>query len=185
MADYVTQNHIVYPKKPHVVKDAKEDEDMTEPEMLEHHICEACYTDDHDFPMELHNGLVLKLHTKNKVICFVNCCLKSNPEQYYCEHLMLYTHWQKVDKILSSIQTYEEAFNSRLGEVKIKMAEYAPLSSVLDTAHATHVHQTSDNAANDTQCKTDPLQVDIGPYLGLPTVQDDPNDVHFVPNILH
>ena len=40
------------------------------------------------------------------------------------------------------------------------------------------------NAASDTQCETDPLQVDIGPYLGLPTVQDDPNDVYLVPNIL-
>ena len=49
---------------------------------------------------------------------------------------------------------------------------------------ATHIYQASENTANDTQYKTDPLQVDIGPYLGLPTVQDDPNDVHFVPNIL-
>ena len=117
---------------------------------------------------------------------------------------------KKEDQVLSNFQTYEEAFNSKLGEVKIKMAEYEPLSSVLDTAQeelaqdrdadpvmapsmqygdelyetATHIHQASDNAANDTQCKTDPLQVDIGPYLGSPTVQDDPNDVHFVPNIL-
>ena len=28
------------------------------------------------------------------------------------------------------------------------------------------------------------MQVDTGPYLGLPTVQDDRNDVHYVPNIL-
>ena len=28
------------------------------------------------------------------------------------------------------------------------------------------------------------MQVDIRPYLGLPTVKDDPNDVHYVPNIL-
>ena len=147
--------------------------------------------------MELHNGLVLKLHTKNKVICFVNTCLKSNPEQYYHECIMLYTHWQKEDQVLSNFQTYDEAFNSRLGEVQIKMAEYEPVSSVLDTAqeelaqqdrngdpvvapsmqyedelHETgaYIHQASDNAANDTQCETDPLQVDIGPYLGLPTV---------------
>ena len=94
--------------------------------------------------------------------------------------------------------------------MKIKIAEYEPLASVLDTAEeelaqdrdadpvlapsmryedelhetATHIHQVSENAANDTQCETDPLQVEIGPYLGLPTVQNDPNDVHFVPNIL-
>ena len=211
MADYVAKIDIVYPKKPRVVTDAKEDEDMTDAEMLEHHICEACYTHDHDFPMELHNGLVLKLHTKNKVMCFVNYCPKSNPEQYYHECLMWYTHWQKEDQVLSNFQTYEETFNSKLGEVKIKMAEYKPLSSVLDTAQeefaqqdrdadpvvapsmqyedelhetATLIHQTSDNAANDTQCKTDCLQIDIGPYLGLPTVQDDPNNVHFVPNLL-
>ena len=83
----------MYTKKPHVVTDAKEDEDVTDPEMLEHHIHEECYTNDHDFPMELHNGLVLKLCTKNKLICFVNYRLKSNPEQYYCECIMLYTHW--------------------------------------------------------------------------------------------
>ena len=55
-----------------------------------------------------------------------------------------------------------------------------------DELHETaiHIHQASENAANDTQCETDPLQVDIGPYLRLPTGQDDPNDVHFVPNIL-
>ena len=46
----------------------------------------------------------------------------------------MYTHWQKEDQILSNFQVYEEAFNSKLGEVKIKMAEYEPLSSVLDTA---------------------------------------------------
>ena len=62
----------------------KKMEDMTDPEMLEHHIHEACYSNDPDFPMELQNGLVLKLHTKNKVICFVNYHLKSNPEQYCC-----------------------------------------------------------------------------------------------------
>ena len=177
---------------------------MTDPEKLEHHIHEACYTNDHDFPMELCSGIVLKLHTKNKVICFVNYHLKSNPEQYYCEHLMLCTHLVKEDQVLSNFQTYKEAFNSKLGEVQIKMAEYEPLSSVLDTAQdelaqdrntdpvvapstqyedelhetAIHMHQASDNAANDTQYETDPLQVDIGPYLGLPTVQDDPNDVH-------
>ena len=88
MADYVAKTDIVYPKKPHVATDVKEDEDMTDPEMIEHHIHEASYTDDHDFPMELCSGLVLKLHTKNKVICFVNYHLKSNPEQYYHEHLM-------------------------------------------------------------------------------------------------
>ena len=74
------------------------------------------------------NGLVLKLHTKNKIFHFVNYCLKSNPEQYYPECLMLYTHWWKEDQILSDLQTYEEAFNSNLGEVKIKVAEYEPLS---------------------------------------------------------
>ena len=80
LADCVAKIDIVYPKKPHVVTDAKEDEDMTDPEMLEHHICEACYTNDHDFTMELYSGLVLKLFTKNKVICFVNYHPKSNPE---------------------------------------------------------------------------------------------------------
>ena len=99
MADYVAKIDIVYPKKPHVVTDAKEDEDTTDPDMLEHHICEVSNTDDHDFPMELCNGLVLKIYTKNKVICFVNYHLKSNPVQYYCECLMLYTHWQKEDQI--------------------------------------------------------------------------------------
>ena len=89
MAEYVAKIDIGYPKKPHIVTDAKEDEVMTDPEMLEHNMHEASYTDDHDFAMELHNGLGLKLCTKNKVIHFVNCCLKSNPEQYYheCTHI--------------------------------------------------------------------------------------------------
>ena len=47
---------------------------------------------------------------------------------------MLYTHWWKEDQVLNNFQTYEEAFNSKLGEVQIKMVEYEPLSSVLDTA---------------------------------------------------
>ena len=61
-----------------------------------------------------------------------------------------------------------------------------PSTQYEDELHetATHIHQVSDNAANDTQCETDPLQVDIVPYLGLPTVQDDPNDVHYVQNIV-
>ena len=57
LADYVAKIDIVYPKTPHVVTDAKEDKDVTDLEMLEHHIHEACYTNDHNFPMELHNGL--------------------------------------------------------------------------------------------------------------------------------
>ena len=59
----------------------------------------------------------------------------------------------------------------------------APSMQYEDELHetATHIYQASDNAANDTQCETDPLQIDTGPYLGLPKVQDD---VHYVPNIL-
>ena len=76
LADFVAKIDIEYSKKKRT--DIKEDETIMDPEQLEDHVENLTYHNGEDsFPIELRNGITLKLRTKNKIICFRNYRIKN------------------------------------------------------------------------------------------------------------
>ena len=71
LADFVAKIDIEYSKQK--MADIQPDEAIMDPEQLEDHIENLTYNDiDDSFPIEMRNGTILKLQTKNKIIHFRN-----------------------------------------------------------------------------------------------------------------
>ena len=71
LADFVAKIDIEYSKQK--MADIQPDEAIIDPEQLEDHIENLTYNDiDDSFPIEMRNGIILKLRTKNKIIRFRN-----------------------------------------------------------------------------------------------------------------
>ena len=208
LADFVAKIDIEYSKQK--MADIQPDEAIIDPEQLEDHIENLTYNDiDDSFPIEMRNGIILKLQTKNKIINFRNYRLKTDPEEYYRERLMLYVPWKKESDILGNFHTYEDAFSAKHTEIMKKLAVYEPMSSVLESALDNFEKDTFDELCvapsaqheNDDETSTDNATghelafhepdnssaqhlVDIGPLLGIAPVHTDNEDIELIPNII-
>ena len=58
---------------------------------------------------------------------------KLQPENNYCEHLLLYTQHEETD-LYHGKQTYAEAFDSMKDMIQHKMAVYEPMAQILREA---------------------------------------------------
>ena len=86
------------------------------------------------FPIQLGNNKIYK-RRKSKIIRFVNYKQKLDPENYYCECLLLYTPWQHEETDLyHGKQTYAEAFDCMKNMIQHKMAVYEPMAQILREA---------------------------------------------------
>ena len=206
LADYISKLDLEYPKKednsPDDSGDHPHDDELIEAsDIMSHHITKG------SFPIQLQNGLKLKLRSRPKIIRFVNYRHKTHPEDYARERLMLYTSWRKEDELLCGFETYEQSLRARGDVIMAKLAEYEPLSSVLEEvvdemenyevppqditlAPSTQHADLEDDPHDVISDSTGQLQVgapsfDIGPALGLPSHNDDPLDVEFNPTILN
>ena len=179
-------------------------------EQLEDHVENLTYHNGEDsFPIELRNGITLKLQTKNKIIHFQNYRIKNNAEEYYRERLMLYISWKKESDILGNFHTYEDAFNTKRPEIIQKLAIYEPMSSILesaleefekDTCYELCVapsaqHDNNDDAYVDKTTahelafhESDKASgqhlVDIGPLLRIVPVHIDDDNIELIPDIM-
>ena len=183
---------------------------MIDPEQLEDHVENLTYHDGEDsFPIELRNGITLKLQTKNKIIRFRNYRIKNNTEEYYRERLMLYIPWKKESDILGNFHTYEDAFNTKRPEIIQKLAIYEPMSSILESALEEFEKDTFDELCvapsaqhdNNYDANVDKTTahelafhepdnasgqhlVDIGPLLGIVPVHIDDDNIELIPDIM-
>ena len=208
LADYVALIDIQYSKKGQLQE--QNDEEIQDPEQLEQHEQTDSYIDESTFPYHMQNGITLKLHSKKKIIWFVNYHLKSDPENYYREQLMLYVPWRKEHDILGQSTSYQEQFKNNETCIKAKMTEYEPMSSVLESATEELQQETIENniVAPSTQHtdkndgQTQPIiasemavfepdntneqyHTDIGPELGIPTTDIEGFDINLKPNIMN
>ena len=72
----------------------------------------------------LSNGNVVNTchYKKRKVLRFVNYRLLRDPENYYREKLLFYTHWHNEGTdLIKDFHTYEEAFNTQKCEIAKKL----------------------------------------------------------------
>lgn len=71
------------------------------------------------------NGVEIVKRKKPCVLRWVHFDKETDPEKYYRELLMLFTHWRKEDKdLLKSFKSFEESFKSAKGQIEKKQEEY-------------------------------------------------------------
>ena len=121
LADFVAKIDIVYPKKEKSSHCNTNDENVKDfYESNDDDDQNPSYNDEGYFPIQMRNGIVLRLRSKNKVIRFRNYRLKNDVEEYYRERLLLYVPWKKETDILGTFGSYKEAFAAKQDEVKAK-----------------------------------------------------------------
>ena len=208
LADFVAKIDIEYSKQK--TTDIKENETIMDPEQLEDHVENLTYHNgDGSFPIEMRNGIILKLRKKNKIIHFRNYQIKNNGEEYYRERLMLYIPWKKESDILGNFHTYEDAFNAKHAEIMKKLAIYEPMSSILESTLEEFEEDTFDELCvapsaqhdNNDDANVDKTAahelafhepdnrsgqhlVDIGSLLGIVPVHIDDDNIELIPDIM-
>ena len=209
LADFVSKIDIEYPKKNKKSTNLQDkEEQIPDPEQLEDHVEHLEYSEEENFPIQMRNGIILKLHHKNKVIHFRNYRIKTDPEEYYRERLMLYIPWKKETDILRNCAMYEEVFKSRYTEILIKLSVYEPMSSILELALEEYDKEDSNDTflatlAPEHEDENNNLKtsrefafhepdntsgehlIDIGPVLGITPVCRNNDDIELIPNIMN
>lgn len=83
------------------------------------------------------NGVEIVKRKKPCVLRWVHFDKETDPEKYYRELLMLFTHWRKEDKdLLKSFNSFEESFKSAKGQIEKKQEEYEKKGVNLDDVEA-------------------------------------------------
>ena len=186
LADYVSWISIKYTGRSSSVKDDDQNHENTDDDTSE----EDC-TEDDIFPYAMPNGIVLNKRKEQKIIRFVNYRLKSEPEQYYRERVMLYTAWKNEERLLDGFATYKDVFYHHKELISEQMAIYEPAASMLAEAEEQYEREHQDDiimppTENSTHGDMEippEHQFDIGPSIGLPQVHIDP-EVELIPKFL-
>lgn len=114
LADYVSQLDVVFPKES--ITDLSEmetnDDERHQSENEDSGSdTEGEFKDDSTLVV-LRNGIKIKRRKTPRVIRYVRYSLKTNPENYYREKLMLFTPWRnETSDLLCGHQSFEQSFN--------------------------------------------------------------------------
>ena len=185
LAEYVAWIDIEYPgKKPWSHGCVDSDSDDSDNSDGEEDGDESSVSDD-IFPYTMRSGITLRKRKRRKIIRFVNYRLKTNPEEYYRERLMLYTAWTDEDKLKGEFATYQEAFEHHKETICANMAVYEHVpDEVLEKAQAEYDEENvaensnaiegSENDEILCQRVSPEEQFDIGPSIGLAPICQEP-----------
>ncbi|XP_061193259.1 uncharacterized protein LOC133201473 [Saccostrea echinata] len=136
LADYVSQLDVVFPKdneKEFTENEVNDDDDLDNKSHDE---------DDSDLDfgesdtlVTLKNGIKLKRRKVPRVIRYVWFSIKTDPENYYREKLMLFMPWrnESVD-LISGTNTFEKSFHLKKSFLTHKVKEYEFNAEQLDAA---------------------------------------------------
>ena len=201
LADYVAKTEIQYIKSKR--SKVNQDEPMHDAEQLE-----ACDEDEQheeqgQFPYELPSGHILHLRRHDKVLRFRRYSLKTDPENYFRERLLLYLPWRKESALQGEHPTYADAFQAHEERMKANIAKYETLSSDLEAAYE-EFYETQrnidlfDGVATQEDDGEDPValddlpvlppdddsqlfRVDIGSALGIPPTLTEQDHAETLP----
>ncbi|XP_062569080.1 uncharacterized protein LOC134231172 [Saccostrea cucullata] len=134
LADYVSQLDVVFPKD-------------TEKEFAENEVNDDDQdnqSDDDNSDLEfgesdtlvtLRNGIKIRRRKMPRVIRYVRFNIKTDPENYYREKLMLFMPWrnESVD-LISGMETFEKSFHLKKSFLTHKVMEYEFNAEQLDAA---------------------------------------------------
>lgn len=83
----------------------------------------------------LKNGIKIKRRRTPRVIRYVRFNLKTDPDNYYREKLMLFTPWRnECSDLLSGFDSFEQSFNQKKVFLAHKIKEYEHNADMLDQA---------------------------------------------------
>ncbi|XP_062584589.1 uncharacterized protein LOC134246276, partial [Saccostrea cucullata] len=137
LADYVSQLDVVFPK-----------ESISELSEMETNDDERHQSENEDSGSDtegefkedstlvvLRNGIKIKRRKTPRVIRYVRYSLKTNPENYYREKLMLFTPWRnECSDLLCGQQSFEQSFNQKKFFLAQKIKQYEHNADVLEQA---------------------------------------------------
>ncbi|XP_062615034.1 uncharacterized protein LOC134276764 [Saccostrea cucullata] len=137
LADYVSQLDVVFPK-----------ESISELSEMETNDDERHQSENEDSGTDtegefkedstlvvLRNGIKIKRRKTPRVIRYVRYSLKTNPENYYREKLMLFTPWRnECSDLLCGQQSFEQSFNQKKIFLAQKIKQYEHNADVLEQA---------------------------------------------------
>ena len=118
LADYVSQLDVVFPKE------SENTFDQTEINDDENDESDVDFNES-DTLVTLKNGIIIRRRKVPRVITYVRFSLKTDPENYYREKLMLFMPWrdESVD-LLSGTDTFENSSSRRKSFLAHKIKQY-------------------------------------------------------------
>lgn len=137
LADYVSQLNVVFPKES--ITDLSEmetnDDERHQSENEDSGSdTEGEFKDDSTLVV-LRNGIKIKRRKTPRVIRYVRYSLKTNPENYYREKLMLFTPWRnETSDLLCGHQSFEQSFNQKNFFLAKKIKQYEHNADMLEQA---------------------------------------------------
>ncbi|XP_062567926.1 uncharacterized protein LOC134230168 [Saccostrea cucullata] len=138
LADYVSQLDVVFPKddeKELIEKEVNDDDDKNNMSNDEEENDSDLDFGESDTLVTLRNGIKIRRRKVPRVIRYVRFNIKTDPENYYREKLMLFLPWrvESVD-LISGTDSFEKSFNRRKSFLTNKVKEYEYNAEQLDAA---------------------------------------------------
>ncbi|XP_061178430.1 uncharacterized protein LOC133187077 [Saccostrea echinata] len=135
LADYVSQLDVVFPKdnekelNENEVNDDEQDNQSDDEDNSDLDFSES------DTLVTLRNGIKIRRRKMRRVIRYIRFNIKTDPENYYREKLMLFMPWrnESID-LLSGMDTFEKSFHLRKSFFTHKVKEYEFNTEQLDAA---------------------------------------------------
>jgi hypothetical protein len=148
---------------------------------------------------------MLQRRRHDKVIRFRSFSLKSDPENYFRERLLLYLPWREESKLQGQHPTFAAAFKAHEQVMKDNIAKYESLSSDLEEAYEQYYeaqramslldgadeHPVPDDGEDPAALDDLPVlppddqsqlfRVDIGPDLGIAPTLTDQDQAEMIP----
>ena len=160
LADYMSKLVVKYPKK-HTDQYDTDNED--DPESNDECNIESITTSE-AIEITLKSGVVIQSCRVPKVIRFVNYNVKSDPENFAREHLMLYTPRRKEkEDLLGPYDTYQPNFQDHKQQIMKGMKTYEPNKDVMDLTNHLLLSQIEN--------------VDVTVAPNAPSQQQDEDDI--------
>ncbi|XP_062609477.1 uncharacterized protein LOC134271261, partial [Saccostrea cucullata] len=137
LADYVSQIDVVFPKE-NVTQLSEMETNDDETHQSENEDSgsdtESEFKDDSTLVV-LKNGIKIKRRKTPRVIRYVRYSLKTDPENYYREKLMLFTPWRNESSdLLCGQQSFEQSFNLKKFFLAQKIRQYEQNADALEQA---------------------------------------------------
>eukprot|EP00105_Crassostrea_gigas_P014661 XP_011431404.1 PREDICTED: uncharacterized protein LOC105331065 [Crassostrea gigas] len=135
LADYVSQLDVVFPKDTekelfeNEVNDDEQDNRSDDEDNSDLEFTES------DTLVTLRNGIKIKRRKLPRVIRYVRFNIKTDPENYYREKLMLFMPWRNESTdLISGMDTFEKSFHLKKSFLTHKVKEYEFNAEQLDAA---------------------------------------------------
>ena len=151
LADYVSQLDVIFPKQS--TNEVQTELETNDDEIHDAEDVESGSDTDDEFKEDstlvvLKNGIKIKRRKTPRVIRYVRFNLKTDPENYYREKLMLFSTWRcESSDLLSGFDSYERSFNHQKFSIAHKIQKYEHNADILD--QAAHMAQEDLNEAYD------------------------------------